>query len=288
LSNLIEPHDSAEADKAIDFGIIDCHMHLIGPQQQFPFSQGHQDKFSHCSASQYLSQAKPLGISHCVITQTPFYGVDNSNLLHALAQMGEKTRGIAVVNEHLSDASAEQLQQAGVVGANFYLFDNGELDWRCVAPTNARIQALNWQTQLQFNGREIADRYQDLKALQGKVVIDHIGKFQPSVAINDPSFKALCHLLDTGRFYVKLSAPYESSDCVSPYTQDAGKLAAYLIAHYPDCLIWGSNWPHLGLQNASEWPDPQAWLACLEHWGASTAVREKIFTYNAKALFNFE
>lgn len=275
------------AEHCENFGIIDCHMHLIGAQHQFPFSPGHQGKFSAWDASQYLDHARPLGITHCVITQTPFYAVDNSNLLHALAQLGDKARGIAVVDEYLSDRAASQLQYAGVVGANFYLFDNGELDWRCVAPTNERIQTLNWQTQLQFNGREIANKYGDLCALKGNIVIDHIGKFQPSVKLDDPNFKALCKLLETGRFYVKLSAPYESSDSPSPFMQDAGKLAAFLIANYPDYLIWGSNWPHLGLNNIGDWPDAKEWLECLEHWGATTSQRENILTNNAKALFNF-
>lgn len=285
-AQLSEIH-SENTHRAKKFGIIDCHMHLIGSQQQFPFSKGHQDKFLSYSAAQYLAHATPLGISHCVITQTPFYGVDNSHLLHALTQLGNKARGIAVVNEHLSAQTARDLQQAGVVGANFYLFENGELDWRCVAPTNERIQSLNWQTQLQFNGREIAARFNDLNTLKGKVVIDHIGKFQPSVTLQDPNFKALCTLLETGRFYIKLSAPYESSDSPSPFTKDAGKLAAFLITNYPECLIWGSNWPHLGLKNASDWPNPQTWLGCLEQWGASISVREKILTHNAKTLFNF-
>ena len=269
------------------FGIIDCHMHLIGAQQQFPFSPGHQDKFPPYTGAQYLKQAQPLGISHCVITQTPFYGVDNRNLLHALNEMREKARGIAVIDQHLSEQSALELQQAGVVGANFYLVENGELDWHCVAPANERIQSLNWQTQLQFNGNQLSARYHDIVALQGNIVIDHIGKFQPSVSVDDVNFKALCKLLDSGRCYVKLSAAYESSTGAMPYTEDAGSLAQFLITHYADFLIWGSNWPHLGLTNPADWPDPQAWLDCLALWGADTKTQQKILTSNAKKLFSF-
>ena len=282
-------YHSVPADTTVtsNVGIIDCHMHLIGAQQQFPFSPGQGDKFKQCTAAQYLKYVKPLGISHCVVTQTPFYGVDNSNLLHALHQMGDKARGIAVVNDQLSEPLALQLQEAGVVGANFYLFDNGELDWSCVAPANERIQALNWQTQLQFNGRELSHRYSDLKALQGNIIIDHIGKFQPSVSIKDDSFKALCKLLDSGRFYVKLSAPYESSKGPSPYLSEAGNLASFLIKHYPDYLIWGTNWPHLGLVNHTDWPDPQSWLDCLQAWGTTAQDKQKILTDNAWKLFGF-
>ena len=269
-------------------GITDCHMHLIGPEQQFPFSAGHAGIFGEWNSDDYLQQANQLGIERCVITQTPFYGFDNRNLLHGLKQMGSIARGIAVIDVSLTAEQFAELVRAGVVGANFYLMEGGELDWSVVAPANERIQEFGWQTQLQFNGRELTDRFQQISALKGRLVVDHIGKFQPSVNIQDPAFKRLCQLLDSGRCYVKLSAPYESSDNSLPYLQQAGSLAQFLIGEYPDQLIWGSNWPHLGLSNCKEWPDAKAALNCLEYWGADSATLEKILVKTPAKLFGFD
>ncbi len=268
--------------------ITDCHMHLIGPQQKFPFSQGNQDKFAQWSATEYLQLAKPLGIERYVVTQTPFYGTDNSNLLYSLQQLGGSARGIAVVDSSIGEAQYQQLNAAGVVGANFYLMPGGELDWSCLAPTNERIQDLCWQTQLQFNGRELEQRLAQISSLQGTLVIDHVGKFQPSVSTADASFKALCKLLDSGRCYVKLSAPYESSDNQMPYLQQAGSLARFLIREYPDFLVWGSNWPHLGLNQRAHWPDTSAAMNCISDWGGDEQTQQKIFTTTPGQLFGFD
>ena len=50
------------------------------------------------------------------------------------------------------------------------------------------------------------------------IVIDHIGKFvsRPPPSVGDPVFRMLLGLLDGGRCWVKLSAPYESSRVAAP------------------------------------------------------------------------
>jgi len=165
--------------------------------------------------------------------------------------------------------------------------EGGELDWSSVSPGNERIQDYGWQTQLQFNGHELDSRFEQIKALKGTLVIDHIGKYQPSVNIQSSAFKALCRLLDSGRCYVKLSAAYESSNNAPPYLQQAGTLAEFLIAEYPDRLVWGSNWPHLGLSNKADWPDPQASLSCLQAWGSDPQTLKKILVSTPAELFGY-
>ncbi len=269
-------------------GITDCHMHLIGPEHRFPFSDGHQGQFNEWTSTDYLPMAASLGIERYVLTQTPFYGFDNRNLLHGLLQLGNKARGIAVVDSSLSDMQYFELKQAGVVGANFYLMEGGELAWSCVAPTNERIQDYGWQTQLQFNCRELAHNFHKINALKGSLVIDHLGKFQPCVSTSDNSFRLLCKLLDSGRCFIKLSAAYESSDNKMPYLGQAGSLAQFLIREYPHTLIWGSNWPHLGLSHQTDWPNPRSSLTNLEFWGADNQTLEKILVTTPCKLFGFE
>ena len=76
-------------------------------------------------------------------------------------------------------------------------------------------------------------------------MIDHIGKFLEPVApdIAGISF-ACCNLLDTGRCWVKLSAPYETSKTGAPKYEDVGRLAKALVKKAPERMLWASNWPH--------------------------------------------
>src|SRR6185295_6276950 len=72
-----------------------------------------------------------------------------------------------------------------------------------------------------------------------------------------PAFAALCRLLDAGRTWVKLSAPYESSKLGPPGYADIAPLARSLAARYPERCLWASNWPH---PNQRPRPTEQAML----------------------------
>ena len=75
-------------------------------------------------------------------------------------------------------------------------------------------------------------------------VVDQTGKFVEPVGVHDPAFRALLTLLETGRTYVKLSAPYEVSRTGPPHYDDVSVLARELVRAFPDRMLWASNWPH--------------------------------------------
>ena len=72
-------------------------------------------------------------------------------------------------------------------------------------------------------------------------MIDHTGKFLEPVAPDHAAFKSLLRLLDTGRCWVKLSAPYETSKTGAPKYEDVGRLAKALVKHAPERMLWASQ-----------------------------------------------
>ena len=54
----------------------------------------------------------------------------------------------------------------------------------------------------------------------------------------------MLRLLDNGRTWVKLSAPYEDSKVGPPNYDDVGKLAKALAKAAPERMLWATNWPH--------------------------------------------
>ena len=108
----------------------------------------------------------------------------------------------------------------------------------------ARVRPFGWHANIQLDGRELPQYEAQIKRLDGKFVIDHVGKFLEPVAPDHAAFKSLLHLLDTGRCWVKLSAPYETSKTGAPKYEDVGRLAKALVKHAPERMMWASNWPH--------------------------------------------
>ena len=149
----------------------------------------------------------------------------------------------------------------------------------------ARVQPFGWHTQIQLDGRGFPEREAVLKRLPGTVVVDHVGRFHDPVPVDHPSFKVLQRLVDTGRFFVKLSAPYESQSRVGPpHWSDVGALAKALVAQAPERMLWASNWPHPG---QSQIPDEADLLDLLLEWAPDDATRRRILVDNPAALYGF-
>jgi len=142
-----------------------------------------------------------------------------------------------------------------------------------------------WHVQLQLDGRTLPDREPLLKKLSGTLVVDHVGKFLEPVAIDHPGFKVLLRLLENGRTWVKLSAPYEWSKAGPPNYTDVGQLAYTLSRAAPDRMLWATNWPHPtpGLPK----PDDAWLLDMLLEWVPDEATRTKTLVDNPARLYGF-
>jgi predicted TIM-barrel fold metal-dependent hydrolase len=76
------------------------------------------------------------------------------------------------------------------------------------------------------------------------VVFDHFGGAQAAGGVTQPGFDALVALVQSGKAYVKVSAPYRASTQAPDYA-DVAPLAKALIAANPQRILWGSDWPHI-------------------------------------------
>ena len=149
----------------------------------------------------------------------------------------------------------------------------------------ARITPLGWHINCQMDGCDFPLHAARLRALPTPLVIDHIGKFLSPVTTAHAAYRAMCTLLDSGRVWVKLSAPYESSQAGPPAYGDIAALASALARDFPERCLWASNWPH---PNRVPRPDDQAMLDLLPGWAPDAAVRQRILVDNPKSLYGFE
>ncbi|ANN79452.1 amidohydrolase family protein [Bordetella flabilis] len=266
-------------------GACDCHMHVyeltrypLAPTATFPPPQASWDD--------YLQVRQALGLERALIVQATGYGFDNRCALDALAQAQGTARMIATLPVDTPEAELQSLHAAGVRGVRFMMLPNsgGLMQWDMLAPMARRIADLGWVINLQLDGRELADHAARLRDLPCRVSIDHNGKFLTPVPTSHPGFQALLRLLDTGNVWVKLSAPYETSQVGPPRYDDVSALARALASGYPDRCLWASNYPHPG---RADRPDNAAMLDMLLHWVPDEASRRKILVDNPAQLYGF-
>jgi D-galactarolactone isomerase len=129
------------------------------------------------------------------------------------------------------------------------------------------------------------DRFDALVALPTPIVVDHVGRYMPPVAVDDERFGVLLRLLDTGRCWVKLSAPYESAPDGTHEYVAVTRLVHALIDHAPERMVWATNWPHPGQSDPPSLDDIGR-LAFA--WMPDDAVRHRILVDNPAELYQFE
>ncbi len=277
----------AESDAvsfSVPFGACDCHVHAY--DDAYPLAPTATFKPPHAPMADYAKVQAALGLTRVVVVQPTGYGFDNRCTLAAVACMSGRARAVAIVPPSVTQSTLRDLHVAGVRGVRMMMLPGGPLGWDALAPLAHQIRPLGWHLNMQFNGCDFVQRLPLLQSLDAQIVLDHTGKFLvPPSSTDDAAFQALCRLLDTGRVWVKLSAPYETSRTGAPYYEDVSQLARYLATHYPERCLWASNWPH---PNQNPVPSSAALLNLLPRWVSRTADIQRILVDNPAQVYGFD
>lgn len=263
-------------------GACDCHVHIY--EDRFPLIPNVAWVPPHSPVSTYREQVQqPLGMERAVVVQPTGYGFDNRCTLDALAQFGEAARGIALLAPDAPDAEIARLHAGGMRGVR-YMMIGGVLGWESLPGMAARMADADWMINLQLDGRSMPEHEEVLRKLPCRLVLDHNGKFLEPVAPSHPSFQSLLRVIDAGRAWIKLSAPYETSKSGAPGYDDVSLLARTLAETFPERCLWASNWPHPGRDPR---PESAPLYDLLFSWAASEDTRRRILVDNPAALYGF-
>ncbi|HET9716976.1 MAG TPA: amidohydrolase family protein [Pseudolabrys sp.] len=264
-------------------GTCDTHMHIYDPK--YPKAPTAKIDAPAAPLSAYRRMCARLRVDRTVVVQPSTYGKDNRCTLEATAALGANARCIVVVDETVRDAELERLTKLGARGIRFFMLAGAPLPWEILETMSARAESFGWHIQLQLDGRDLPEREGLLKRLTSRLVIDHVGKFLEPVALDHPGFRTLLSLLDGGRTWVKLSAPYEVSKMGPPNYDDVGQLAKALSNAAPERMLWGTNWPHP--TPGAPVPDDAWMLDMLLDWIPDEPARRKALVDNPAELYGF-
>ena len=258
-------------------------MHVY--DQRYPISPSTVLTPPDASLVEYRAVQAALGLDRVVFVQPTTYGLDNRCQLEAVAQLGDAARAVVVVDDTTTDDELARLASQGGRGARFHMLPGGAVPWENMHTVAELIAGHGWHIQLQLNGRELADRLDALVALPTPIVVDHVGRFMPPVEPEDPAFGALLRLLDTGRCWVKLSAPYESTHDGAPDYPAVSTLVRRLVQHAPERLLWATNWPHPGQVDP---PTPTQLADLRDAWLPTDALRRQVLVDNPAEIYGFD
>ena len=149
----------------------------------------------------------------------------------------------------------------------------------------ARAHEHRWHVQFYPHGTDIIDYADKLLSLPNNVVLDHFASIPAAGGVDQPAVKAVLKMLDSGRVWLKLSGPMRCTPGNFPYAP-VTPLAQAFVRHAPERMVWGTDWPHVNM-NDREMPNDGDLLDLMLEWVPDEAVRNRILADNARKLYGF-
>jgi 2-pyrone-4,6-dicarboxylate lactonase len=263
----------------------DCHCHVFGPRDKYPWAANRLYTPPPVSLDDYLAMLDATGFERGVMVQTGLYGTDNRFIVDAMKAHPGRLRAIALIGEDITDKELRHLADSGVRGFRVNRTAKTGLGFDVARRLAERTKEFGWHVQFLLDAEDHPDLDRLLGSFATEVVIDHIGRPDPAKGINAPGFQALIRLLKSGRGWAKLSAPYRTSRMRPPY-DDITPFAHALVDAAPDRLVWGSDWPHVLLE--TQMPNDGDLVDQIAVWVPDEATRRRILVDNAERLYGFE
>jgi len=193
----------------------------------------------------------------CVQTASSCHGLDNSALIDGLNSAGDLARGIAVVDDTITDDALLSMDKAGVRGVRFNFVR------RLVDPKPHeyylrivdKIAPLGWHIIVYMEAADFADQLPFLETLPVTVVFDHMARPDVTKGVEHNDFLRFMELMENEKYWTKVSCPerltqqggnHKNYSDVIPYMKT-------LVDTYPDRVLWGTDWPHPNMK--SHMPD---------------------------------
>jgi D-galactarolactone isomerase len=260
----------------------DCHMHVF--DSNFPAVLNAPVIAPDASLSDYQLLCNRLGIQRSIVVQPSAYGTDNSLLLRVLTQGGDSMRGVAVVNDQVTNDELRCLIASGVVGIRFNQVQKGATELQMLTVLGPRLIELGWHAQMHLTARQLLESASAIADANFPVVLDHFARMCADEVISPHVQKVIFELMRKRNIWLKLTAPYLASASCAPFFSDLAPIVKRLTNEFPDRLVWGTDWPHA---TEVEKPDDAKLLDWLDQTIGSAEIKKAIFVDNASRLYRF-
>jgi predicted TIM-barrel fold metal-dependent hydrolase len=264
---------------------IDCHAHVFRRDLPMPDRRRAPSGYD-ATVDDYLHQLDTHGMSHGVLVQPSFLGTDNSYLVAALRAHPDRLRGVAVVEPRIPVDDLHALAAVGIVGIRLNLIGLPTPDYAAPAWADllGRLRALRWHVEVHQVADKLEPAIDPLLAAGLDVVVDHFGRPDPALGVDDPGFR---YLLSTGRsrqVWVKLSGAYRNGGHGAGEATALAAVPLLKASHGLDRLVWGSDWPHTLFESSADYTTERR---LLDAWLPDARERDIVLARTPRALFRF-
>lgn len=267
----------------------DTHVHIFGPAERFPYADTRSFTPVDAPKETLFDLHRRLGIERCVIVQSMVHGRDNRVVVDAIEASGGRYLGVALVAPDTAVPALHALAAQGfrAVRFNFTAHLGTTIPPDALPEFTHRLAQADLHLQVHFDSTLIHALSPLLLRSAVPVVIDHIARVDATQGPDHADFQALCRLLDTGRFHVKVSGidrvDAHGAHRTPPYSYGIA-LARHLVRQYPERCVWGTDWPH---PNHTHIPDDGILVNALAHIAPTPESLQALMVDNPARLYRF-
>ena len=306
-----EPYVKQDPDPAplvfeMPGGAIDAHMHVIGPFDRFPLSPSTKyEPFPATWREQKDILVDKMGFWGYVVVQATCHGTDNRVVVDALEHMNGRAGGVAAVTEDVTRQELQLMHRAGVRGVRFAFLphiarETTPLD--VIERIARKIEPFGWHTDLYFLPETFELLEPLIKTLPTPVIIDHMGRPDVGVPVEENDYFQRLLELGAGRdgIFWKITSPDRHTRSARPEDwRIVLPFAHELIRHFPGNVITGTDRPRPNMNTViltgrgdppSKMPNDGD-IANFWIWPAAKEDPEllkQILTVNPRKLYDFE
>jgi predicted TIM-barrel fold metal-dependent hydrolase len=277
----------------------DTHLHVFGDAATYPVGnpnalyQPPQD----CNLAAVIALHAAMGIDRAVFVQPTIYGTDH-RLLHDVltAAPKGKYRGVAIVDDNVSDAELDRLNAVGVRGARFNFGGNFKLapSRDTLRRTLDRVRELGWFVKVFGFGDDFLAFADDLRAIKLPAIVDHMADPDVARGTSAPVIRLILDLLKNDNWWIGLSNGDIRSQTGAPW-DDVVPFGRLFYEAAPDRCLWGTDWPHVhrfihppkdGTSEVGENHEMKL-VGLLERYVPDRAARDRVLVDNPARFFGF-
>ncbi len=265
----------------------DTHCHVFGTAARFPYSAQSKLQPGDAPKEKLFALHDMIGIERCVVVQSGVHGFDNAVSADAIAARPCKYLGIALLPADVSDDEIARHHDMGFRGIRFnymaHLTGGASMDE--FLRLADRLGRFGWHLQIHMDNELIAEKAPGLAKASVPVVIDHIGRIDASLGMDQAPFNALLGLMENDHILVKVSGCERASRQNPPYA-DAVPFARKLVDEYPDRVLWGTDWPHPNFR--ADPPDDGDLMDLIPEIAPTVELQQAFLVDNPLRFYKFE
>ena len=261
-------------------GAIDSHAHVLGPFDAYPLEAERSYTPPPALGADYDAMLGACAMARGVLVQPSVYGARNDLVLDVVGREPDRLRAVVVADPTTDLRALRAMHERGARAYRVNVMFGGTQsldDLNRLAPMAAD---LGWHAQVLMDVRALPDIIAQVRDLPVGLVFDHMGHC--SEGPDHPGFRDMVRLAEEDRAWIKLSGPYRAFPG-SDFDGAASDTVDALIDAVPERLLYGSDWPHVGLYEAM--PDTAQMLRQIADrlgpW------RQQVFVDNPVRLFGF-